>query len=165
MQYIVQKSHMHPNTKLLHDFYLAFQDKNHSGMQACYAEDAHFSDPVFQNLNTLQVRKMWEMLVTRGKDLQIVFSDIEADDQKGKAHWVATYTFSQTGKKVVNDINATFEFENGRIKKHRDDFDFAHWCKQALGLKGKILGSTAFMQNQVKKGAMTSLDRYIEKTK
>ncbi|MDP4826837.1 MAG: nuclear transport factor 2 family protein, partial [Flavobacteriales bacterium] len=115
MQYIVQKSPMHPNTKLLHDFYLAFQDKNHSGMQACYAEDAHFSDPVFQNLNTLQVRKMWEMLVTRGKDLQIVFSDIEADDQKGKAHWVATYTCSPTGTKGVNDINATFECVNGSL--------------------------------------------------
>lgn len=155
---------MHQNTKLLHEFYLAFQEKNYQQMQSSYADEAVFKDPVFQNLNASQARKMWEMLITRGKDLQIVFSDIEADDQKGNARWVATYTFSQTGKKVVNDVHATFEFKNGKIVRHEDHFDLAKWCRQAFGIKGVLLGSTAFMQNKVKKGALTSLSSYMSKT-
>ena len=58
----------------------------------------------------------------------------------GRAHWVATYTYSATGRPVENRIDATFEFRDGRIVRHRDRFDLYRWARQALGPKGLLLG-------------------------
>lgn len=132
-------------------------------MQQCYADDAVFSDPVFQQLNAAQVRKMWEMLIKRGSDLQLVFDGIEADDKRGRAHWVATYTFSTTGKKVVNDIHAEFEFENGKIKRHTDKFGFYRWARQAFGLPGRLFGWTEFLKASVRIRAMKNLTDYMQR--
>ena len=99
---------------------------------------------------------MWRMLAARAKDFSLVFDGIEADEQTGKVHWVATYTFSQTGRTVVNDIHASFIFRDGKIARHIDRFDIWRWSRQALGLKGLLLGWTPLvrsaMQTQAAKG-------------
>jgi ketosteroid isomerase-like protein len=154
---------MHPNEALLHRFYQAFQQKDYQTMQACYAPDATFNDPAFKNLNGIEAGKMWEMLLKRGKDLELVYDQVEANDQEGKAHWVAKYTFSSTGNHVTNRIDAHFVFENGLIKEHRDEFDFYTWSKQALGLPGRLLGWTSFLQKKVQSQAMAGLRSFIAK--
>ena len=88
---------------------------------------------------------------------------IEADDDKGKAHWEAWYTFSATGKKVHNIIDAEFEFRDGKISKHTDRFDLYAWMKQALGLPGVLLGWSGLLQNKVRSQAQSQLDRFREK--
>jgi ketosteroid isomerase-like protein len=135
---------MNANEQLINTFYTCFKNKDYEGMQACYADNAIFSDAVFKNLNAEQVKAMWQMLILKGKDLRLEFSNISADDTTGKAHWDAYYTFSATGKKVINRIDANFEFENGKITKHVDHFGFYKWAKQALGITGILLGWTAF---------------------
>jgi ketosteroid isomerase-like protein len=154
---------MNPNEKLIEHFYTCFQNKDFKGMQACYAENAVFSDSVFKNLNANQVKAMWEMLITKGKDLRLEFNVIEADGTTGKAHWDAHYTFSATGKKVINKIDAVFEFENGKIIKHTDYFNFHTWAKQALGISGLLLGWTSFLQNKVTAQAMKNLEIFMGK--
>ena len=37
------------------------------------------------------------------------------DDRGGSAHWEAWYTFSATGRKVHNVVEANFEFADGRV--------------------------------------------------
>ena len=140
---------MHPNQQLLTSFYEAFRQKDYATMQACYADTAVFNDAVFQNLDATHVRNMWEMLIKRGKDLELTYSNIEANDTTGSADWTATYTFSQTKRRVVNHVRANFTFENGKIVNHTDRFDFYTWSKQALGLSGLLLGWTGFMQKKV----------------
>ena len=130
-------------------------------MQDCYADTATFSDEVFQNLNSAEVKAMWEMLCRRGKDLQIRFQNVSADETSGSAEWIANYTFSQTGNKVENRIKANFEFENGKIVKHVDEFDFYKWSSQALGFTGKLLGWTSFLKNKVRQTAMKSLTDFM----
>lgn len=154
---------MHPNQLLIEKFYEAFSKRDFTTMQACYADDAIFSDEAFINLNALKVRNMWEMLIKSGKDLKIIYKNVTANDTEGEADWVATYTFSQTGKKVENHIHAKFTFENGKIKTHLDSFDFYHWAKQALGFMGYILGWTNFLRQKVQKTAMARLENYIQK--
>ena len=66
---------------------------------------------------------MWRMLTGRATDLSVELRGHDADETTGTANWVATYTFS-TGRHVVNDINASFRFEDGLIAEHDDDFDF-----------------------------------------
>src|SRR4051812_8245778 len=141
---------MHPNEVLITKFYTAFSQKDYKGMQECYADKAVFNDAVFRNLDAGQVKAMWEMLCKNGKDLQLEFSNVKADDNRGSADWVATYTFSATGKKVVNRIKAEFEFGNNRIIKHTDNFSFYNWACQALGMPGKLLGWTFFLKNKVR---------------
>ena len=154
---------MNSNQQLISNFYTAFQNKDYKTMQAAYTDTATFSDPVFENLNAAEVRAMWEMLITKGKDLQLEFMNVEADESTGSAAWIATYTFSASGNKVVNKIKAHFVFENGKIIQHKDSFDFYTWAKQALGIKGALFGWTSFMQNKVKQGARNSLVKFMRK--
>lgn len=153
---------MTANQKLINHFYNSFNQRDYKAMQDCYADNATFSDEVFQNLNSAEVRAMWKMLCLRGKDLQIHFQNVTADEKSGSCEWIANYTFSQTGKKVKNQIKASFEFENGKIIKHLDSFDFYKWSSQALGLTGKLLGWTSFLKNKVRQTARKSLTDFMK---
>lgn len=148
---------MHPNAELITRFYTSLSKLDGAGMAACYAADATFSDPVFSDLRGQEPGKMWRMLCKRGKDMTVVFDGIDASDTAGTAHWVATYTFTGTGRKVVNDVQASFVFKNGKIEQHRDAFDLYKWARQALGLKGLMLGWTPLVQGAIRKQAAAGL--------
>lgn len=156
-------SAVHPNAKVIQDFYAAFARRDAEGMAACYADDVSFSDPVFPALRGDEARAMWRMLCERGKDLRIESSGIEADDTTGRAHWEAWYTFSATGQKVHNVIDARFELRDGKIVKHVDTFDFKRWAGQALGWKGKLFGWLPPLQNAVRKQGDAGLRAFMKK--
>ena len=153
---------MHPNQLLIQDFYEAFARKDYQKMAECYHPEATFSDPAFQ-LRGPEIAAMWKMLITRGKDLELTFSKVEADAQRGSANWEARYTFSQTGHKVHNIIHAEFQFRGGRIWSHTDTFSFHRWARQALGLKGWLLGGTTFLRKKVQQSAMEGLQKFMSK--
>jgi ketosteroid isomerase-like protein len=150
---------MHPNAALLHKFYDAFAKRDAETMATCYAKNATFRDPAF-DLAGDGPAWMWRMLCARGKDLHVVGSKIEANETSGSAHWEADYTFSATGRKVHNVIEAAFTFEDGLIATHVDTFDFRVWSKQALGLPALLFGGMAFFQRAVSKKAMQGLADY-----
>jgi ketosteroid isomerase-like protein len=154
---------MHPHAELIQTFYKAFQKRDAAAMAACYAPDVHFSDPVFQDLRGDRARAMWQMLCERGKDLELEWSGIEANDQVGRADWQAWYTFSGTGRSVHNRITARFEFADGKIKAHKDAFDLWSWSAQALGLKGRLLGWAPPVQGAIRKQAAKGLADYMVK--
>ena len=106
---------------------------------------------------------MWRMLTSRAVNFSLVFDGVEADERSGRAHWVATYTFSQTGNTVINDIAAQFEFRNGKIVKHTDTFDLWKWAGQALGTKGTLLGWTPMVKNAIRQQAAKGLAIYQSK--
>lgn len=151
---------MNANEKLIEHFYSAFSRKDYKGMQECYADHAVFNDAIFKDLNSEQVKAMWEMLITKGKDLRIERSHIWADETKGSAHWDAYYTFSTTGNQVVNRIDAYFEFKDGKIVKHTDTFNFHTWARQALGISGLLLGWTNFLKKKISKTAIKNLEAF-----
>jgi ketosteroid isomerase-like protein len=151
---------MHPNAKLIQSFYQAFQQLDAEAMAVCYADDVRFSDAVFTNLQGQEAADMWRMLASRAQNFSLVFDGIEADDTQGKAHWVATYLFSQTGNTVVNDIQARFTFKDGKIITHTDSFDLWKWSGQALGFKGKLLGWTPFVQKAIRQQAAKGLAQF-----
>ncbi|MBS0659848.1 MAG: nuclear transport factor 2 family protein [Verrucomicrobia bacterium] len=153
---------MHPHAALLDKFYAAFAQRDGATMATCYAPDATFEDPAFQ-LKGAEIGAMWTMLCERGKDLRLEASGIQADDTRGQAHWEAWYTFSGTGRKVHNIIDATFTFRDGLIATHVDKFDFHRWSRQALGLPGLLLGWTGILQGKVREKAMTGLRQFMAK--
>jgi ketosteroid isomerase-like protein len=156
---------VHPNAKTIETFYTCFGRRDAEGMIACYAPDVAFSDAVFTDLKGDEVGAMWRMLAERAKDLRVEASGISADDTSGRAHWDAWYTFSATGNKVVNRIDATFTFRDGKIVRHIDSFDLHTWAGQALGLKGKLLGWTPFVQKAIRSNADKGLRAYMAKHK
>ncbi len=148
---------MHPNAELIQAFYAAFAKRDSAAMNACYAPDVEFNDPVFQTLRGDDARRMWRMLCSRAKDLTVVASDIQADERTGRARWVANYLFSATGNKVENRIDASFTFKDGKVTTHHDSFDLYRWARQALGLKGLLLGWLPPVQAAVRKQAAQGL--------
>jgi ketosteroid isomerase-like protein len=147
---------MNSNQDLIRKFYTAFQHKDFLTMQSCYHPDATFSDPVFQNLGSKEVKAMWQMLLTSSKDLRVEFSNVTPNS----CHWEAWYPFSRTGRQVHNIIDASMEFKDGLIYRHKDHFDFWRWSRQALGLSGLVLGWTPIVLNKVRATARKSLDKF-----
>ena len=153
----------HPNEVLIRNFYEAFARRDGPTMGAAYHPDAAFSDPVFTELDGRGASAMWTMLTERADDLKVEFSGVAADDQEGRAHWEAWYTFTATGRKVHNVIDAEFEFRDQKIARHVDTFDFYRWSKMALGPAGLLLGWTPLIRNKVRGQAQQQLDRYRQK--
>jgi len=148
----------------IEQFYTAFQNKDAEKMVACYHDDIVFEDPAFGILKGEKAKNMWRMLCTNSKDLNISFSNVETNENSGKAHWEARYTFSQTGRKVHNVIDAEFEFSNGKIIKHIDHFNLHKWAKQALGLKGLLLGGTSFFKKKLNQQTNNLLTKFEQKS-
>ena len=155
---------MNTNEQVISRFYTAFQQVDYQTMNACYSNDIVFSDPVFGLLQVDQVKKMWEMLCKNAKDLTITFGNIhELGDGYYTCEWTATYTFSKTGRNVINRIKAYMLIQNEKIVEHSDGFSIYKWSKQALGLPGLFFGWSSFLQKKIRSNAQDSLRKFMEK--
>jgi ketosteroid isomerase-like protein len=154
----------HPNAEAIERFYRAFGARDAAAMNELYAPDVTFSDPAFGRLDGDQVRAMWTMLTAQAADLSVVATGIEADEATGSAHWRAEYTFSATGRRVVNEIDATFRFDpQGRVVEHADRFSMWRWSRQALGRPAVVMGSNPAGKALVRRRARARLDAYMRR--
>ncbi len=144
------------NSATIERLYAAFGECNGSAMTACYAPGAHFRDPAFGDLEGDDIGAMWRMLTGRATDLVIELHEHDADEETGRAHWIARYTFS-TGRPVVNDIQASFRFADGLIVDHVDEFDFRNWAKQALGPSGHLIALLPPLRSKARAKALDQL--------
>src|SRR4051794_40923424 len=115
---------MHPHERLVRDFYRAFAGRDADGMARCYHAEVAFSDAVFPMLRGEEAADMWRMLLSRAPDLQVTLESAEAESEAVRAEWTARYTFSRTGRPVVNRVQALFAFRDGLIVRHYDSFSF-----------------------------------------
>lgn len=148
--------------KIIEDFYTNFQQGNAEGMVKHYHDDIAFEDPAFGVLRGDEAKNMWRMLLASAQDLEVSFSHVQGTEAEGCANWEARYTFSKTGRKVHNKIRATFQFKEGKIISHRDQFSFWKWSQMALGPFGLFFGYTPFVKNKVRTTALKSLEKYIQ---
>jgi ketosteroid isomerase-like protein len=148
---------------IIEQFYQAFQELDAEKMVACYHDDIVFQDPAFGVLKGERAKDMWRMLCQsqKGKDFQVKASNIHFDGKEGYAHWEAHYTFSQTGRKIHNIIEAEFEFRDGKIIRHTDRFNLHRWAQQALGPVGYIMGWTPFFRKKLQEQTKKLLDGFI----
>lgn len=149
---------------LVKGFYEAFARRDHRTMAASYAPGATFEDPAFGRLEGDQIGAMWRMLCEGATDLEIAYRDVTCDSHSGSAHWDADYTFSRTGRKVHNEIDARFTFENGLIKAHRDSFSMWRWMRQALGPAGLLLGWTPILPALFRRTARGQLEKFTRES-
>lgn len=156
---------MKENEELIKRFYTSFQQLNAAGMNACYSDDIAFFDPMFELLRGDAVRAMWEMLCANAKDFSLQFDSIkDLDDGYYNCNWVASYTFSKTGRRVVNHGKAYMKIENGLITEHSDGWSLHKWSGQAIGITGKLFGAFGFFRRRLKNNAKRNLMAYIQRT-
>jgi ketosteroid isomerase-like protein len=148
------------NLQLIERFYRAFDEGDGEAMASCYSPRVRFSDPVFPDLRGDRAGAMWRMLTASPGPLRIELLEHDAGDAQGSAHWQAHYTFTQTGRPVLNDVHASFRFEDGLIAEHRDEFSFHGWARQALGPVGLLLGWTPILRSSVRRKAAARLDEH-----
>jgi ketosteroid isomerase-like protein len=156
-------SDQHPHADLIERFYSLLSARDGVAMAESYAADATFEDPAFGQLDADDAGAMWRMLTSRAGDLTVEVSEIDAHDETGSARWIAHYTFTQTGRPVVNDIRASFRFADGLIAQHRDSFDWWRWARQALGPPGLLLGWNPLFHNAVRNKARRTLAEFRER--
>ena len=145
------------NRELIESLYAALDRGDGAAMAACYAPDARFSDPAFGELRGEEIGRMWRMLTSRSTDLEVELAEHEAGPDSGTARWIARYTFSASGRPVVNDVRARFRFARGLIAEHDDRFSFFRWSRQALGAPGLLLGWTPLLRAKVSREALAGL--------
>ena len=157
---------MHTNEQLIRRFYTAFQRLDHKTMVDCYSDDPIFSDAVFGVLEGNEVAALWEMLCSNARDFSLQFSDLRLlDEEYATCNWTAKYTFSKTGRKVLNRIKAHMRIRDGMITEHTDQFDIWRWSMQALGIPGVLLGWSGYMKSKIRQNAHRNLERFMQHQK
>ena len=147
--------------ELINKFYTAFNELDAETMSSCYHDEVVFDDPAFGELKGESARNMWRMLCQsqKGKDFKVKHSEVT----NNSAYWEAFYTFSKTGRKVHNKIHANFEFKDGLIIRHSDNFDLHKWASQAMGLSGLLIGWSGFFKKKLQKQTNYLLHKFEQK--
>jgi ketosteroid isomerase-like protein len=147
---------------LISAFYDALASADYAAMERCYHPEVSFGDPIFQEIEGRdRVMRMWRLQLGVRDGLKSDYRDVTADEFSGTAHWTARYTFSTTGREVVNEIDALFRFEDDLIVRHHDEFDFKRWSKMALGKpNGLLFGWTPMWRKSIRDRATQQLDEF-----
>lgn len=75
---------------------------------------------------------MWRLVCRRG--VKVEYSDIRTVGPEVEAHWVFNYKFDDEHP-VINPMDSTFSFRDGKILTHHDRTSRWRWAKQALGIR------------------------------
>lgn len=152
------------NQDLLLKFYHSFSLGKAEDMISCYHDDIEFEDPAFGKLKGERAKNMWRMLLSnKDADLRVEYNNIKANDSNGKVSWKADYFYGQFKRPITNHVEATFEFKDGKIIKHKDDFDLWNWTMQSLGMIGYVLGWSSYMKNKINTKTSRLLTEYMDK--
>ena len=149
---------------IIDKFYVAFKNKDAETMACLYTDNASFQDPAFGLLSAKEVRAMWTMLLgSATSELNINFEVIKENEHSGEAVWHAHYFFGEDHRPVHNVVRSKFEFNQGKITKHRDRFNFWKWSWMALGTTGLLLGWSPILKNKVRVQALRRLTKFMKK--
>jgi len=144
------------NDKVLQKYWTALGKGDGKTMATCYADDATFRDPIFA-LTGAEIGAMWRYLMDGKGDLVVATKPLLIDNGTARGEWTATYTFTATGRKVVNHIFSNIEAHDGKIVAQEDLFPFWKWSRMALGTSGALLGWTPIVKNKVRRMAAKRL--------
>ena len=136
---------MHNNAKLLETLFSAVNAHDHRAVAGCYHPNATFKDIAFNLTGSHRIHAMWHMICDGY--IKATVHKMDADESVGWVKVTDEYTFSDTGRKVVNPIETTVRFKEGLISTHNDDCDPRRWAMMALGgVNGVLAGRIEFLR-------------------
>lgn len=152
---------MQPNARMIEMLYTSLRDGNASAAAACYSANARFRDIAFSLDGRKQILDMWSYVCSR--KVKVDFDSVVADGQEGRGHWIASYTFHDTGLPVVNNINSEFGFDgDGFIASHIDRCSAMAWAIQAYDFPKCLVAGAIGPLRRYK--AREKLDRFLRET-
>ncbi len=143
---------MHPNEQLLTTLFQCLNAHDHKGVAECYHDEATFRDIAFTLEGKRQIHAMWDMACSVNKkgvpsDIKATVKQLSANDATGKVLVDFDYTFRGTSKnkedkkRVLNPIESTYLFRDGKIIQQTDKADAVNWARQAFGgVLGRVVG-------------------------
>jgi hypothetical protein len=136
---------MHPHAQLLERLFTSLNRHDAGAMAEAYHPDARFRDIAFDLRGRTAIHDMWRMICAG--DIRATFEVVEADDRQGRVRLVDEYTFTDTGRRVRNQIDSRFRFADGLIIEHHDVCDARAWAAMAIGGAGGFLaGRVGFLR-------------------
>lgn len=136
---------LHLNATLLWQLYSSLNLHQPRVMSDCYHANATFHDIAFDLEGKAEISAMWQM-ICRG-DIRATFEILSADATGGVVRLIDEYTFTETGRRVRNEIESRFRFRDGLIIEHRDSCDPKAWAEAALGgVSGFLAGRLRFLR-------------------
>ncbi|MFC4261805.1 nuclear transport factor 2 family protein [Ferruginibacter yonginensis] len=154
---------MNGEQNIIQQFFNAFKKLDATTMNACYTNNIAFNDPMFDLLRGDEVRAMWQMLCANASNFSLEYDSIKDEgDGYYTCNWTAQYTFSKTGRRVINKCKAYMKIENGLIAEHSDAWSLHKWSEQAIGLPGKLLGWAGFFRRRIKNNARKNLLHFMQ---
>ncbi len=149
---------MHNNASVLERLYSSLNCHDYQSMANCYHPAARFRDIAFDLKGRNEIGAMWQMICAG--DIRTTFAVIDADDASGSVKLVDEYTFTDTGRRVRNQIESRFLFRDGLIIEHRDSCDARAWAAAAIGgIGGFVAGRFRFLRAWK---ARAKLSRFME---
>ena len=136
---------MHNRAKLVEQLYSSLNRHDYRAMATCYHPAAGFRDIAFDLKGRDQIRAMWQMICNG--HIHSAFEIVRADEATAVAKLVDEYTFTDTGRRVRNQIESRFRFQDGLIIDHRDSCDARVWATAAVGgIGGFLAGRLRFVR-------------------
>lgn len=147
--------------------YAALERREGEAMQALYAPQATFDDPLYSLHGAQEIGAMWRMVCRSARkrsrdEWLLIADDLHVEGGRGSAHWEATYLHGTSDRRVHIVVDAAFEFAaDGLILHHVDHFDFRAWARQALGWPGQLFGGLPPLHRFARRQAAERLARFL----
>ena len=152
-------------TATVRAFYDAFGRGDATAMNACYATDIVFTDPVFATIEGDRPRAMWTMLCAALRDFSLTYEIASVAGDVAVVDWIASYTYTATGRPIRNIVRSTLTVHDGRIVRQTDRFDLWRWSAQALGPVGTLLGWSPQIRQRIRATAAARLAAFESKVR
>jgi len=135
-----------PPAVLLLKFFKAVQTQDVKAIGECYHNDIEYYEPAYGKMTGPRALGYWSFFFSQVKEMQCEYDGLKINGDKGTLHIEEWYTWSATGHAVHNLVDCEFDFKDGKIFRHIDNYNLNAWAFQSLG--AKYLGWTKKTREQ-----------------
>lgn len=139
-------------------FFEAFGRGDAQQMAACYHSMSSYSNPVLPDLRGPLPGAMWSLALSRARSLRLDWQVVFADARKAQVRWCVRWSRGRRSLRL--DGVSTLSIWDGGIVRQVDEFRFAQWAGQVLGLRGRLLAVLPPLRRAVQRRALAAVQAH-----
>ena len=147
-------------THIVEQFYAALNAKDLLTLRSLYHPKAEYNDEIF-SLNYKEILALWYSSMQPEMELVAEVHSIDQQKESIVTHWTISYTIASINKRITLDEVGRFEFQDGLIIRHTDEYSFYRWCAQAFGVAGMLASWSKWLRKKVRNQAYSSINANI----